>query len=74
MALDEDRAVYVSSRKLEDDDGNPPMWHTDEDCYNVRQMEYGVSELSVAEAREECVRQAGCCRGSVISTLEDVQP
>lgn len=67
--MTDDPAVYVSGKKLDGDNGNPPHWHADPDCYQVDAME-DVREMPLSEAEEECSRQARCC--SLITALEDL--
>lgn len=71
MSLPDDRTVYVSAGKLGSTTGGPAIWHSDAECHQVAAMET-VAEPTVVEARERCTRRAGCCLGSEIPTLEDL--
>ena len=71
MPVDDDQPAFVPSAKLEAGNGNPAIWHVDEDCYQLDNAKHGVTEMTVAEAREKCVRQASCCRDFQIPALED---
>jgi len=66
--LEEARTVYVSRKKIEGSGGNPPMWHVDADCYQIRDID--AVEMTVADARDQCARQAQCC--STMPALEDL--
>ncbi len=66
--MDPDATVYVSKAQLEDTGTNGPQFHVDEDCHQVRAMN-AVEELTLAEAKDKCTRQAWCC--SLIPALED---
>ncbi len=66
---DPDAPAYVSEKKLERSDTADATWHVDEDCYQVEAMDE-VVEMTVAEAREKCARQAQCC--STMPALEDL--
>ena len=66
---DPDAPAYVSAKKLNRSDTAAATWHVDEDCYQVDAMDE-VEELTVAEAKEKCARQAQCC--STITALEDL--
>lgn len=72
MPLEDDEKVYVPTAKLEKPN-NPAFWHVDEDCYQLNNAEHGITELTVAEAREECDRQASCCRGSPLPILKEAE-
>jgi hypothetical protein len=67
---DPDAPAYASKKKLENSEAGQPLWHVDEDCSTLQTHADEVEELTVAEAREECARQAQCC--SSIDALEDL--
>lgn len=62
--------VYVPTKALEESGGNPVKGHVDPDCQMLHRTDGGITQLTPAEAEEECSRMAGCCWR--IPALEDV--
>lgn len=65
-----DTQVYVTKKQLEGP-GNASVFHVDRGCYEIQDKDdEEIEEMSLAEAEEECERQARCC--STIPALEDL--